>query len=547
MSGASREDSDRLLEARRPGFGGCALLFTAYLGALLSIYAPALSGPFVSDDMHYVAENPYVHSLSVENAVEIFDPFGASTVAVVNYSPVQLLLHGAAWRLFGDQVVGHHVLNLALHAVASVLLMLLLCASGVPLGGALVGSLFFLMHPANVEAVAWISQLKTIAGLVFTLLALLAYPRRPALGFAFFVLGLLNKATAAVALPVAFLIEWARTGRVRVRHLAIWCAALAVYAWIEISVHQHGGAAEATLYVTPFVLLRTMAALALRYLVMAVSSWGVSVFHEPEPAYSILDPWWLLALPTLGLVAWRLVALSRAPSAHAARKEEAIYWFWALASFAPVSQIFPFLYPFADRYLYFMLPGLIGVSALMFFDAVSGLAPLARSRIYFAAMATLLALCGSFAWRSHERAAIWRSPATLVADAARHYPSGVSANLLRAKRAARSGDVDASIAGIRAAMARGYNRYEQLLADPGFESIRDEPAFMELIREIAGSWIDAGRQWKNPTQGELRMLASAHAVRGERDEAIALLRRALEIGGPFDAAIRADLSASVTR
>jgi hypothetical protein len=523
--------------ARVPRAGVLVLLFAAYLGALLLVYGPALEGPFLSDDIHYVSANPYVHDLTAENTWIILQPRGAATVAVVNYSPVQLLLHAAAWQLFAEEVVGHHVLNLVLHAVASVLLLCLLIVSGVPALGALPGSLFFLLHPANVEAVAWISQLKTSAAMVLALAALLAHPRRPALGAICFVLALLAKATAAVALPVALLMEWARGGRVRWRWLGLWAVVLLAFAWVEFGAHQRAGAVEATLYETPLVLLRTIAALALRYLAMAATSWGVSAFHEPEPARSVFDPWWLASIPLLALLAWRLVAVMRA------RSEEAAWWVWALVSFGPISQIFPFLYPMADRYLYFVLPGLIGAVALAGLDAAGRLAPAHRARAGRIAAVALLAMCALFAWRSHERAAIWRSAAAVVADAARHYPDGVSANLLRAKRAAQIGDVDTAVAGIRAAMARGYNRYEQLLTDPGFASVRGAPAFTAVIREIAAGWIEDGSRWQDPTQGELRKLASAHLVRGERDEAVALLRRALARGGPFDEAIRADLGA----
>ena len=78
---------------------------------------------------------------------------------MVNYSPVQLLLHATVWELFGDWTPAHHVTNCVLHAVASLLLVVLFARCGVPRPAALLAGVFFLLHPANVEAVAWISQL----------------------------------------------------------------------------------------------------------------------------------------------------------------------------------------------------------------------------------------------------------------------------------------------------------------------------------------------------------------------------------------------------
>lgn len=130
-----------------------------------------------------------------------------------------------------------------------------------------------------------------------------------------------------------------------------------------------------------------------------------------------------------------------------------------------------------------------------------------------------------------------------MADAAAHYPEGVSANLLRAQRAGRVGDVDGVVAALRAAAARGYNRFEQIEADPAFDAIREQPEFRALVGEIAADWIRSERARANPTQQELQMVAHAHYVRGERAEAIAVLERALALGGSRDAAIRADLEA----
>jgi len=518
------------------------LLAAAYLGALLVIYGPSLRGEFISDDIHYVATNVYVHTLSLENVLTILQPYGAATVAVVNYAPVQLLLHSVAWQLFGADVTGHHVLNLLFHAGGSLLLIPLLLRCGLPRGAALFGSLFFLLHPANVEAVAWISQLKTSSALFLALAAILLHPRRPAAALLLFALALLAKPVAAMALPVAFWLEWSREDRIRARWLAAWVAVFAAFAIVEFTAHQRSGAAESMLQGHPVALLRTMAALATRYLVLGYTSWGTSAFHEPDPAWSWLDPWWLLSLPCLGLLGWRLFVTLRS------RREEAAWWLCALVAFGPVSQIFPFLFPFADRYLYFMLPGLIGGAWLAARDALA--TPRAEQLVAarpgawrVAAIAAGVAICVVFAVRSHERAAIWRSAAFVLADAAKHYPEGVSASLQRAKAAARVGDAAAAVAEIRHAMDRGYNRFEQLLQDPAFEPIRGTQAFQGVVRDTAQMWIDASKSWDDPTQIELRRIAAAHAVRGEIQPAIALLRRALARGGPMDDGVRADLNA----
>lgn len=540
MSRRNPELASRSAGGAKPvtlGAGAYVVLYGAYLGALLLIYQPALSGPFLSDDIHYVATNPYVHTLSLENVFTILQPYGPATVSVVNYSPVQLLMHSVAWQLFGTDVFGHHLLNLLLHTGGSLLLVPLLLSVGVPRAGALLGSLFFLLHPANVEAVAWISQLKTNASLLFCLAAVLAHAKRPALGFSLFAAALLAKPNAAVALPFVFWLEWVRTGRIQRGWLVAWLVLFAAFAVVELTAHQRSGAAAMTLYDTPGTLLRTMASLAMRYLVLGASGYGASAFHEPDPARELLDPWWLASLPCLAVLGWRLFLTLRS------RREEAGFWIFALVSFGPVSQLFPFLYPFADRYLYFMLPGLIGGALLAGRELSSRKGPALRIGLERAAIAVAVLVCVVFAFRSHERASIWRSPAFVLADAAKHYPEGVSASLLRAKRAAQARDAEATASEIRKAIARGYNRFEQLLQDPSFESVRYTQPFQAVVRETAQMWIDAGRDWENPTQLELRRIASAHAVRGEREQAVVLLRRALERGGPVDADIRAELIA----
>jgi hypothetical protein len=514
-----------------------ATLAALFAVLALAVYGPSLRGPFLSDDLHYVATNPYVHDMTPSNVLAVLDPRSPATVFVVNYAPVHLLLHGVEWQVFGERTTGYHVVNVLLHALGSALLAALFVRAGLSRVVSAGAALLFLLHPANVEAVAWISQAKTPAAFVLSIAALLAHRRRPALGALLFGLALLAKPTAAFALPVAGLLDWTREGRVRWSWLSLWAVLLGGYFFAEFWTHQRSGAAE------PIdddfsVRLRTSAAIAARYVWMSATSFGVSAFHEPEPVRSWFDPAWLAGAAMGIAVAVRsLVVLRR-------KSPELAFWVWAVASFLPISQLFPFLYPMADRYLYFILPGLLGAALFVMRDALQRVAERIAPPAWLpqAAAAAALVLAVAFAAHSIERAAIWASPIRLLTDAAAHYPNGRTARLVEARRAAQGGDPDTAIAALRRAWQLGFNRYEQLQSDPTLASLRGDPRFEALVREIARSWVTRFEAKPDPTQIELRTLAMAQLASGDRAGAIRSLERGLAQGGPIDDRLRDEIA-----
>ena len=518
-----------------------SMVFAVFLGVLLLVYAPALDGGFISDDSHYVSDNPYLQELSRDNLIAILDPTSVVARHVENYAPLHLLLHAAERNAFGDSMRPYHLVNLLMHALATVLLALCFVRSGIPRLASLAGASFFLLHPANVEAVAWISQLKTTTALVLTLVALLAHPRRPVIAAAAFALALLAKPTAAVALFVAVALAWVRSGDAERKEkagwpwLAVWALVLGLFAVAEFAAFNQTAGQAPPFYPELDVRFRSIFAIAFRYLLLAATGLGTSVFHEPPPAQSWLDPLWLASLVVLGGLAWRLwVTLSR-------RSVESAYWIFALVSFAPICGVIPLPFPMADRYLYFMLPGLIGGVLLAGGEAVERLAPPARSlapKLAAGACAGMLLL---FASLSHARAGVWQSGHHFMADAEFHYPDGAAARTRQAHRAAEIGDIDGAVAALREAMARGYNRLDHLLGDPVYHPYMNDPRFRPIIVELANEWLSRLGRTAEPSQMELRVIAQAHIVLGDLDAAGRALRQAAEVGGPLDAKVAADL------
>lgn len=190
--------------------------FAFVVGLLLLVYLPALGGGVLWDDPAHMTQPPMA---SLSGLAKIwFDP-----AATQQYYP---LLHSFFWlqhQAFGASTTAHHIVNLLLHAGATILAWLVLRQLRIP--GAFLVALIFSVHPLQVESVAWISEQKNTLSAIFYLSALLTYLRfdrsrsRRDYGVAIglFVLGLASK-TIVATLPAAILvIFWWRRGRLDFR------------------------------------------------------------------------------------------------------------------------------------------------------------------------------------------------------------------------------------------------------------------------------------------------------------------------------------------
>ncbi|HEY1788517.1 MAG TPA: tetratricopeptide repeat protein, partial [Verrucomicrobiae bacterium] len=184
-------------------------LFLALL--TLAVFSRTFHYGFVNyDDETYVYQNPVVQQgLTLSGIGWAF----THTTADI-WHPLTMISYLLDDQFYGLNAGGYHVTNVVLHALAVVLLFLVLReATGALWRSAFVAAIFAI-HPLRVESVAWIAERKDELSGVFFLLTLWAYLRYARLTFSparyglvvlFFALGLMCK-PMLVTLPFVLLL-----------------------------------------------------------------------------------------------------------------------------------------------------------------------------------------------------------------------------------------------------------------------------------------------------------------------------------------------------
>jgi protein O-mannosyl-transferase len=220
------------------GFGLIAL-------AVLITYGNTLKSEFIHDDTAEILQNPFVRDLShiheiFTSAAWTFGGAGPYQLSSNYYRPIQYLSYAVLYRFFGPDPWGYHLYKLLSHLAVCGLVFWILWRWWHDYHIALFSSLLFAVHPANTEAVSWVSGITDTTCALFFLLSLLVYLqdrshpsnlRLLLLSFLFLV-GMLSKETMIMFLGVILVYEWLETGRFpRFKdHIRVGLPLLAVFA-----------------------------------------------------------------------------------------------------------------------------------------------------------------------------------------------------------------------------------------------------------------------------------------------------------------------------
>lgn len=400
-----------------------AAMVLLVFGAALACYWPALHGKILWDDPAHIPR-PELRSLA--GLRDIWLNLGVTQ----QYYPV---LFSAFWlehQLWGDAMLGYHLVNVLWHTLSCCLLALILrrlwtpaanapAAPPVPAGAAWFAALLFAVHPICVESVAWVTEQKNTLSLLFYLLAAWSYlrfterrdGRSYALASVLFVLALGAK-TATVGLPAALLVVgWWRAGRIEWRRdvvpLLPWFGFAGAYGLLTSWFERKVIGAEEVGFDFGFVDRALLAARSTWFYVAQLAWPGdLNFFYPRWDIAADSRGWWgyLAAALAVTIGAWLVRGRTRGPLAA---------WLLFLGALFPVLgffKVFFFYFSYVNDHFAYL-------ASVMAIAAVAGAAGLAWQRAPAAGRATLgatgAAVLALFAFWSHRQSALYVDNVTL--------------------------------------------------------------------------------------------------------------------------------------
>ena len=322
-----------------------AATFVALTIATAFLYIGILRVDFLGlDDPQYVVNNPWIRSFSLQNLQHIF-----TTPYYANYSPFHLLSYMLDYAFAGASPFVFHLSSSIWGGILAGFVFLVALALTGSRIVSVAASLLFIVHPAHVEAIAWVASRKDLVAAAFALPSFLAYLRYRQGGantrwwyicslalFLFAVAGKLSVATfPAVFLAHDLFVEKRPLARSLVDKVPFVIAA-AVFALVVASAQPPTGHRP-----LPYAILAAF----------AQSSWLLTGFGQyviyrippnqsPGTALQIAAVLLLLAGFAMPFLLRRCLPLA------------AVLLYWILFAFIP-SQGLAFEHPVTDRYLFF--------------------------------------------------------------------------------------------------------------------------------------------------------------------------------------------------
>lgn len=339
------------------------------LGLLL--YSRALFNGFVWDDEEQIVNNAAVHTLASIPSFfsgSTFNEGGTGRLGGVYYRPVMMIVFAVLYSVSGAGAFVFHLFQILIH-IASCVLLYLIFRRFFKEGTAALLSLVYLVHPVNVESVAYIAAIQDAVYVFFILLCFYCYltrkPGRLTTGIiaASVMIAMLSKEVAVVFITVFLTYLFALRDKRRFLYAGVSAAAVCAYLVLRFAVAQ--------VFFTPFHFAPIVNTTLWQRMLMApaifFSYMGMIVWPQK---LSVMQHWiirdvtvFTFYLPAAAILA----AVVGAVYIYIKTKSSTFLLFvlWFTFGIAPYMQLFPLDMTVAERWLYFPFIGLLGTAGFL--------------------------------------------------------------------------------------------------------------------------------------------------------------------------------------
>jgi hypothetical protein len=419
------------------------------IGTTVAVYANSWPNGFHYDDTSTILQNP-----AVQRIERLPEHFWSVTIGkqegTPSYRPLVMVTYGLNYWWGGTSPGGYHVVNIALHVLASILVVLLGWNLSGHAAAALLGGLVFALHPIQTEAVNYMTARSSVLYSTAALATVLGFIRFRAAGrlgllavsLVAYLASLLAK-EAAVIVPLLLIgydviirrNHWSNLWRWGRPHVPFVVLTVAYVLFRRVMM---GGLVPPAYHGDPVIVGLTFAAVVAKTLSGQLMPINLSISHPFGPMRHLT----LQALGGLivvaGLVAAWVTARRRTPALAYA----AMWFVVALVPLVPLTLITPLA-------LYQENRGYLSAAALAF---VAG--PLLAwwweafatgQRWVVLRRAAVLGLFGTMAISVVSRNPVWRDDVSLWRDALNKAPGNQTAYVnLGAAHQARGDWADAA-------------------------------------------------------------------------------------------------------
>lgn len=331
----------------------------------LLVYGLSLFNGFVWDDEEQIVNNVFVHS--VKNIPLLFQSStfntgGAGVSAGTYYRPLMMTFFSFVYQLFGPNPFFFHLFQLFFHILTAILVYLMFKHFFKEMT-AFFMAIIFLVHPAGVESVAYISAVQDIFYVLFGILAFyIVIKNRAKFEFkniflinTLLFLSLLSKETAILFFIIIFIYQLIFDRKFIFENLIFFMMTVGIYALLRFAL---AGVFFTPYHNAPIVQLSLWQRIMM---IPAIFFYYLKLFFYPLDL-AVMQHWVIRTLDfrmLLGSLSAGILALLLWKKRF--NRNFIFFFLWFIITIFPYLQIFPLDMTVAERWFYLPVVGLLGM------------------------------------------------------------------------------------------------------------------------------------------------------------------------------------------